>query len=84
MAAAESSNDPDVKRLSAGVVRTDRLLMDGRTIRYYDTAGQKREAKDERPAETQPPIGEMRLDVLTNDWALMMSAMAACRSVAPP
>ena len=83
MATAESSNDPDVKRLSAGVVRTNRLLMDGRTIRYYDTAGQKREAHDERPTETQPPIGEMRLDVLTNDW-VVMAAHRQGRVFLPP
>mgnify|MGYP003337502940 FL=1 len=36
------SHLPHSKKLSAGVTRTDRLLMDGRTIRYYDTQGQAR------------------------------------------
>ena len=78
MAAQETS-----KKLGAGVTRTDRTLMDGRTIRYYDTQGQKREAQDQRPVETQPAIGEMRLDVLTNEW-VVMAAHRQGRIFLPP
>lgn len=83
MATAESAKNPETKRLGAGVVRTDRTLMDGRTIRYYDTAGQVRNAEDQRPAETQPAIGEMRLDVLTNEW-VVMAAHRQGRVFLPP
>ncbi len=78
MAASETS-----KKLGAGVTRTDRLLADGRTIRYYDTAGQVRNARDERPEETQPKIGEMRLDALTNEW-VVMAAHRQGRVFLPP
>ena len=78
MAAQETS-----KKLGAGVTRTDRTLMDGRTIRYYDTQGQKREAQDQRPVEAQPAIGEMRLDVLTNEW-VVMAAHRQGRIFLPP
>lgn len=71
------------KKLGAGVTRTDRKLMDGRTIRYYDTQGQVRSAVDQRPEETQPPIGEMRLDVLTNEW-VVMAAHRQGRVFLPP
>ena len=83
MGATEPSNNPDVKRLGSGVVRTTRTLMDGRSIRYYDTAGQQRLAEDERPAESQPAIGEMRLDVLTNEW-VVMAAHRQGRVFLPP
>lgn len=52
------------KKLSAGILRNDRQMADGRTIRYYDTSGQNRSAKDARPVEQQPAIGELRLDPL--------------------
>ena len=71
------------KELGAGVIRTDRLLMDGRTIRYYDTKGQNRIASDEREVETQPPIGELRLDVLTNEW-VVIAAHRQGRVFLPP
>ncbi|MFM8854822.1 MAG: galactose-1-phosphate uridylyltransferase [Actinomycetota bacterium] len=71
------------KKLGAGVVRTDRLLMDGRTIRYYDTQGQSRDAVDQREAETQPQIGEMRLDALNNEW-VVMAAHRQGRVFLPP
>ena len=61
------------KKLLAGVTRTDRTLMDGRTIRYYDTQGQNRIAEDQRPVEEQPVIGEMRLDPLNNEWVVIAS-----------
>ncbi|NCV43705.1 MAG: galactose-1-phosphate uridylyltransferase [Actinobacteria bacterium] len=71
------------KKLGAGVVRTDRLLMDGRTIRYYDTQGQSRTAEDQREPETQPKIGEMRLDPLNNEW-VVMAAHRQNRIFLPP
>lgn len=71
------------KKLGAGVIRTDRSLMDGRTIRYYDTQGQSRSAVDQREAETQPQIGEMRLDALSNEW-VVMAAHRQGRVFLPP
>lgn len=71
------------KELGAGVTRTDRLLMDGRTIRYYDTKGQARVASDQREPETQPAIGELRLDVLTNEW-VVIAAHRQGRVFLPP
>ena len=50
----------EIKELSAGVIRTDRTMNDGRTIRYYDTAGQSRSVADQREKEEQPGIGELR------------------------
>ena len=71
------------KKLLAGVTRTDRTLMDGRTIRYYDTQGQSRTAEDQRPAEEQPVIGEMRLDPLNNEW-VVIAAHRQGRIFLPP
>ena len=71
------------KELGAGVTRTDRELMDGRTIRYYDTAGQIRQAVDQREPESQPPIGQMRLDPLTNEW-VVVAAHRQGRIFLPP
>ena len=71
------------KKLGAGVTRTDRFLMDGRTIRYYDTQGQTRSAEDQRPVETQPEIGQMRLDALNNEW-VVMAAHRQNRVFLPP
>ena len=61
----------EIKELSAGVIRTDRTMNDGRTIRYYDTAGQSRLVEDHREREEQPGIGELRLDPLLNEWVAM-------------
>ena len=77
-----ASEKPAMK-LGAGVVRTDRTLMDGRTIRYYDTQGQVRNAVDQRAAETTPAIGEMRVDPLTNEW-VVMAAHRQGRVFLPP
>ena len=71
------------KKLLAGVTRTDRTLMDGRTIRYYDTQGQNRIAEDQRPIEEQPVIGEMRLDPLNNEW-VVIAAHRQGRIFLPP
>lgn len=61
------------KPIERDVVRTERLMADGRTIRYYDTAGQERIAVDQREKEDQPGIGELRLDPLLNEWVAMAS-----------
>ena len=73
----------EILELSAGVVRTSRTMNDGRTIRYYDTAGQARTAKDQRPEEDQPGIGELRLDSLVNEW-VAMAAHRQGRIFLPP
>ncbi|MGA0914804.1 MAG: galactose-1-phosphate uridylyltransferase [Candidatus Nanopelagicaceae bacterium] len=70
-------------RLSAGVIRSDRLMADGRLIRYYDTAGQSRDAIDQREREEQPGIGELRLDPLVNEW-VAMAAHRQGRIFLPP
>jgi UDPglucose--hexose-1-phosphate uridylyltransferase len=71
------------KKLTAGIIRNDRLMSDARTIRYYDTNGQKREASDSRPVEVQPTIGELRLDPLVNEW-VAMAAHRQGRVFLPP
>lgn len=71
------------KRLLAGITRNNREMADGRTIRYYDTAGQTRTAPDQRPVEEQPAIGELRLDPLTNEW-VAMAAHRQGRIFLPP
>ena len=73
----------EILELTAGVVRTSRTMNDGRTIRYYDTAGQTRTAKDLRPEEDQPGIGELRLDPLVNEW-VAMAAHRQGRIFLPP
>ena len=73
----------EIVELSAGIVRTSRTMNDGRTIRYYDTAGQFRTAKDSRPSEEQPGIGELRLDPLVNEW-VAMAAHRQGRIFLPP
>ena len=73
----------EIVELSAGIVRTSRTMNDGRTIRYYDTAGQSRTAKDSRPSEEQPGIGELRLDPLVNEW-VAMAAHRQGRIFLPP
>jgi len=71
------------KTLAAGVVRTNRTLSDGRTIRYYDTQHQTRAAADQRPVEAQPAIGEMRHDPLLAEW-VTMAAHRQARIFLPP
>ena len=73
----------EIVELSAGIVRTSRTMNDGRTIRYYDTAGQFRTAKDSRPSKEQPGIGELRLDPLVNEW-VAMAAHRQGRIFLPP
>ena len=71
------------KQLGANVSRTDLIMSDGRTIRYYDSAAQNRSAKDLRPEEEQPGIGELRLDPLLNEW-VVMAAHRQTRVFLPP
>ena len=59
--------------LSAGVIRTDLPMADGRTIRYYDIGASNRSAEDKRPIEAQPGIGELRFDPLVNEWVAVAS-----------
>ena len=73
----------EILELSAGVVRTSRTMNDGRTIRYYDTAGQSRTTPDQREKEEQPGIGELRLDPLVNEW-VAMAAHRQGRIFLPP
>ena len=67
----------------SGVIRTDRLMADGRTIRYYDSKPTKRDAVDQRPQEEQPSIGELRFDPLVNEW-IAISAHRQYRIFLPP
>jgi UDPglucose--hexose-1-phosphate uridylyltransferase len=71
------------KKLTGGVVRSDCELADGRTIRYYDTTSQNRSSRDQREAELQPAIGELRLDPLVNEW-VVMAAHRQGRVFLPP
>jgi UDPglucose--hexose-1-phosphate uridylyltransferase len=71
------------KQLGANVSRTELTMSDGRTIRYYDSAAQNRSAKDLRPEEEQPGIGELRLDPLLNEW-VVMAAHRQTRVFLPP
>lgn len=64
---------PTPVHLDNGVIRQDRQMADGRTIRYYDTNNQRRDAVDSREREEQPGIGELRLDPLVNEWVAMAS-----------
>ena len=66
-----------------GVIRTDRLMADGRTIRYYDSKPTKRDSIDLRPKEEQPGIGELRFDPLVNEW-IAISAHRQHRIFLPP
>ncbi len=69
--------------LGADVIRTELGMADGRTIRYYDSTPRERSASDRRPEEAQPPIGEMRLDLLTNEW-IAIAAHRQGRIFLPP
>jgi UDPglucose--hexose-1-phosphate uridylyltransferase len=71
------------KKLPANIVRTDREMSDGRTIRYYDSNGQTRTAQDLRPVEPQPQIGELRYDSLVGEW-VVIAAHRQNRIFLPP
>ena len=70
-------------KLPSGVVRSELVMADGRKIRYYDATARNRSAKDLRPADDQPGIGEMRLDLLTNEW-VVLAAHRQGRIFLPP
>ena len=69
--------------LAAGVHRTDLLMADGRTIRYYDTSDITRAAIDHRSPQLRPPIATLRLDPLTNEWTTV-AAHRQSRVFLPP
>lgn len=71
------------KLLGSGVVRQDRRMSDGRTIRYYDTHNQDRTLVDHRQLEEEPMIGELRLDPLVNEWVVVATHRQA-RIFLPP
>ena len=71
------------KKLAAGVTRSDLPMADGRIIRYYDSQERTRDARDQRPVEEQPGIGELRLDPLLNEW-VVMAAHRQGRVFLPP
>lgn len=73
----------ETKTLSAGVTRRDRIMADGRTIRYYDTHDQTRVALDLRELDEHPSIGELRLDPLVNEW-IAVAAHRQERIFLPP
>ena len=70
-------------KLSGGVVRTDLKMADGRAIRYYDLGDVERNAVDERENEGRPKVGELRLDLLTDEW-IAMAPDRQTRAFLPP
>jgi len=56
-----------------GVIRSDREMADGRTIRYYDSKPTTRDSVDRREKEEQPGFGELRFDPLVNEWIAISS-----------
>ncbi|MEN9736608.1 MAG: hypothetical protein RL129_1319 [Actinomycetota bacterium] len=70
-------------QLSGGVFRTDLKMADGRNIRYYDLGEVNRTAVDQRDKEERPKVGELRLDLLTNEWIAMAPERQA-RAFLPP
>ena len=69
--------------LASGVTRTDLPMADGRTIRYYDRGDIVRSAVDARPHEERPALGELRLDLLTDEW-VAVAAHRQARAFLPP
>ena len=60
-----------VAKLTSGVFRTDLKMADGRAIHYYDIGEKNRSAVDQRESEPRPKVGELRLDLLTDEWIAM-------------
>jgi UDPglucose--hexose-1-phosphate uridylyltransferase len=58
-------------------------MSDGRAIHYYDTHGQERISRDRRVTDSRPEIGELRLDLLTNEW-VTVAAHRQERVFSPP
>lgn len=75
-----------VTELTAGVVRRDALLADGRELYYYDDAatslGPER-AVDGRVLDPRPETATMRQDVLTGEW-ISIAAARQNRVFLPP
>ncbi len=67
------SADKQPVALTAGIIRTDRTMADGRTIRYYDDGVVARTAVDQRQVDAMPGIGDLRLDPLVNEWVIVAS-----------
>lgn len=58
--------------LGTGVVRTDRVLADGRAIAYYDRVpGRPRHAKDRRSIDDAPAHTQLRRDPLMDEWVVI-------------
>ena len=72
-----------IAKLSAGVFRTDLKMADGRNIHYYDLGETNRSAIDSRESESRPKVGELRLDLLTDEWIAMAPERQA-RAFLPP
>mgnify|MGYP003348283106 CR=1 FL=1 len=72
-----------IEFVSMSTVRTDLKMADGRTIFYYDNTSVTRNAVDNRPQEDRPGVGELRLDLLTNEW-VAMAAHRQARAFLPP
>jgi UDPglucose--hexose-1-phosphate uridylyltransferase len=73
----------NVGKLTAGVFRTDLKMADGRSIHYYDLGEVNRSAVDNRDLEPRPAVGELRLDLLTNEWVAMAPSRQT-RAFLPP
>jgi UDPglucose--hexose-1-phosphate uridylyltransferase len=73
----------NVAKLTAGVFRTDLKMADGRSIHYYDLGEVNRSAVDNRDLEPRPAVGELRLDLLTNEW-IAMAPSRQTRAFLPP
>jgi UDPglucose--hexose-1-phosphate uridylyltransferase len=72
--------------LSAGVVRRDAHLADGRELFYYDDAGTALgpdRAVDTRALDPRPDTATMRQDVLTGEW-ISIAAARQNRVFLPP
>lgn len=66
-----------VIELSAGIVRRDAHLADGRELFYFDDAGTALgpdRAVDSRVLDPRPDTATMRQDVLTGEWVSIASA----------
>lgn len=76
----------EATELSAGIVRRDALLADGRELFYYDDAdtllGPDR-AVDARALDPRPDTATMRQDVLTGEW-ISIAAARQNRVFLPP
>ena len=72
-----------VAKLSGGVFRTDLKMADGRAIHYYDLGEVVRNAVDTRENEGRSKVGELRLDLLTDEW-IAMAPDRQTRAFLPP